>query len=62
MEGLDLPFSNESVHNVFNALFNNTFEFTKWTIIGDSYFKYDDWIKEGYVDQGGGWTIYPPNE
>jgi len=62
MEGLDLPFSHENVHNVFNALFNNNFEFTKWTIIGDTYLKYDDWIKEGYIDQGGGWTIYPPNE
>jgi hypothetical protein len=31
-----------------------------WRTIGDSFFKYEDWIKEGYVEKGGGWTAYPP--
>jgi hypothetical protein len=60
IEGLDVRYSDENLNSVFHALFNNHVDLTIWRRIGNDYFKSEDWIKEGYVDTVGGWTIYPP--
>jgi hypothetical protein len=60
INGLDVRYSDENLNSVFHALFNNHVDLTVWRKIGNDYFKSEDWIKEGYVDTGGGWTIYPP--
>ena len=59
IEGLDVPYSDENLNRIFNALFNNHIDFAVMTM-GNDYYKSEDWIKEGYIDKGGGWTIYPP--
>lgn len=60
IEGLDVRYSDENLNTVFHALFNNQVDLTTWKTIGNDYFKSEDWIKDGYVDEGGGWTMYPP--
>jgi len=60
IDGLDVRYSDENLNTVFHALFNNQIDLTIWRKIGNDYFKSEDWIKEGYIDTGGGWTIYPP--
>lgn len=60
IDGLDVRYSDENLNSVFHALFNNHVDLTVWRKIGSAYFKSEDWIKDGYVDTGGGWTIYPP--
>ena len=60
IDGLDVRYSDENLNTVFHALFNNHIDLTIWRKIGNDYFKSEDWIKEDYVDTGGGWTIYPP--
>ena len=60
IEGLDVPYSDMNLNTVFHALFNNDVDLTIGRIIGNDYFKAEEWIKEGYVDKGGGWTMYPP--
>jgi len=60
IDGLDVRYSDENLNTVFHALFNNHIDLTIWRKIGNDYFKSGDWIKEDYVDTGGGWTIYPP--
>jgi hypothetical protein len=62
IEGLDVRYSDENLSTVFHALFNDHIDLDTWRTIGDNYYKSDDWIKEGYVDEGGGWTMYPPTE
>lgn len=58
--GLDASVSNSSDVDdlIFNALFTG-FDLGG-QILGNIYYKAGDWIKEGYVDDGHGWTIYPP--
>ena len=60
IEGLNVRYSDENLNSVFHALFNNHVDLTIWRKFGNDYFKSEDWIKDGYVDTGGGWTIYPP--
>lgn len=60
IEGLDVCYTDEKLNSVFHALFNNHVDLTVWRKKGNDYFKSQDWIKEGYVHAGGGWTIYPP--
>jgi hypothetical protein len=60
IDGLDVRYSDENLDTIFHALFNNHIDLTIWQKIGNDYFKAEDWIKEGYVDTGGRWTIYPP--
>lgn len=60
IEGLNVSYSDENLHLVFHALFNNHVDLTIGRKIGNDYFKSEDWIKDDYVDSGGGWTIYPP--
>jgi hypothetical protein len=62
IDGLDVHYSDEHLNKVFYALFNDHIELDIWRTIGDNYYKSGDWIKEGYVDEGGGWTSYPPTE
>jgi hypothetical protein len=59
IEGLFVRYSDEYLNSVFHALFNNHVDLAIWRKIGNDYFKSEDWIKEGYTDTGGGWTIYP---
>lgn len=60
IEGLSVRYTDENLNSVFHALFNNHVDLTIWRKIGNDYFKSEDWIKENYVDTGGGWTIYSP--
>ena len=60
IDGLNVHYSDENLNSVFHALFNNLVDLTVWRKIGNDYFKSEDWIKQDYVDTGGGWTIYPP--
>ena len=55
-------YSNEICNTVFHALFNDQIDFTVWQKIGNADFKSEDWIKDGYIDDGVGWTIYPPKQ
>ena len=60
IEGLDVRYSDENLSAVFHALFNNHVDLTCKTI-GNEYYKCENWIKEEYVDEGGNWTVYPPD-
>jgi len=60
IEGLNVRFTNENLCTVFYALFNNQIDMNNLNIIGNDYYKSNDWIKEGYIDDGGGWSSYPP--
>ena len=60
IEGLYVRYSDENLNSVFHALFNNHVDLTVWRKMGNDYFKAEDWVNEGYIDTGGGWTIYPP--
>jgi hypothetical protein len=60
IDGLNVRYSDENLDTVFHALFNDHIDMTNRRKIGNDYFKSEDWIKEGYIDTGGGWTIYPP--
>ncbi len=62
IDGLDVRYSDENLNTIFHALFNNHIDLTICRKIGNDYFKAEDWIKEGYVDTGDGWTIYPPTQ
>ena len=61
VDGLDVHYSSEeNLNTVFHALFNRQVDMTVWRTLGNEYFKSEDWIREGYVDPPGGWTMYPP--
>jgi len=60
IEGLDVRYSDETLNTVFHALFNNHIDLNTLRYVGDKYYKYDDWIKEGYIDDGDNWTVAPP--
>ncbi|MCC7401708.1 MAG: hypothetical protein IT214_09500 [Chitinophagaceae bacterium] len=60
IEGLSVRYTDENLNSIFHALFNNHVDLTIMRKFGNDYFKAEDWIKEGYVDTGGGWAIYPP--
>lgn len=60
IEGLYVRYSDEKLNSVFHALFNNNMDLTVSKKIGDDYFKSEGWIKEGYIETGEEWTIYPP--
>jgi hypothetical protein len=62
IDGLDVDYTDEHLNKVFYALFNNHIELDIWRTIGESYYKSEDWIKEGYVDERDGWTSYPLTE
>jgi hypothetical protein len=62
IDGLDVYYSDENLNTVFHALFNDHIDMTTQNTIGNEYFKSEDWIKEGYVGEGGNWTAYPPIE
>ena len=56
--GLDVRDALEKQDTIFSALFNSQISFNN-RIIGNKFFKAEDWIKQGYVDRGDNWTIYP---
>jgi hypothetical protein len=62
IEGLDVRYSDENLNTVFHALFNNHIGLNTLRTVGDKYYKYDDWLKEGYIDDGESWSAYPPVE
>jgi hypothetical protein len=63
IDGLDVRYSNKKLDSIFHALFNDHVELDTSSIIGTGFYKAEDWIKEGYVEEeGGGWTMYPPME
>jgi hypothetical protein len=57
--GLDVRDAIEKQDTIFSAIFNSQISFNN-RIIGNQFFKSEDWIKEGYIDEGNHWTIYPP--
>lgn len=50
----------EDHSSVFNALFGDFLDRHPSATIGISHYKSDDWIRDGYVDNGVRWTGYPP--
>jgi hypothetical protein len=59
IDAIQVPYNMEMKGcHVFNGLFNDDVDFSA-RIIGDPYFGFDDWIRDGYIDNGG-WTSYPP--
>ncbi len=60
IEGLQVQYSDRIENSVFHALFNESIDPALERIIGNAYFKSEDWVKEGYID-GGGCTSYPPD-
>lgn len=60
--GLDVRYSDGNLNAVFHALFNDHIDTTICRKIGNDYYKSEDWIKAGYVDNGGRWTAYPPTD
>ena len=61
IDGLDVSYTDENRNTVFHALFNDLIDLDTCRTIGNKYYKSDDWVKEGYVNEGGGWTMYIPN-
>jgi hypothetical protein len=62
IEGLFINNWNEQeTSSIFTALFTGNLRFTNVSTIGDEFYKSDQWIKEGYVDDGARWTSYPPD-
>lgn len=61
IDGLDVRYVNDSLNSIFNALFNDHVDLNVRTL-GDESYKSKDWIKEGYIDTGKGWTVYPPEQ
>jgi len=59
LDGLEVKYSNDKLSTIFNAIFNNQIDLTA-NIQGDKYYKSEDWIRTGYVDEGDKWTSYPP--
>ncbi len=57
--GLDVRDGLEKQDTIFSALFNSQVNFNN-RIIGNHFFKSESWIKEGYIDNGNHWTVYPP--
>ena len=61
IDGLEVRYTHENRNAVFHALFNDHIDLTTRNIIGNDFYKSEDWIKEDYVDDGGHWTAYPPS-
>ncbi|GAB2494582.1 hypothetical protein [Algoriphagus taiwanensis] len=61
IEGLSVPYSDKKLNSVFHALFNDHIDLTIPSKIGKDHFKLEDWIKEGYVEGGEDWRIFPPS-
>jgi hypothetical protein len=60
IEGLNTRFFNGNNSSIFCALFHDLIDLKTPRIIGNHSFKSEDWIKEGYIDTGDNWVIYPP--
>lgn len=58
-QGLKLRDTDDLLKAIFHAVFNDQINL-KADTLGDEYYKYDDWIKEGFVDEGGHCVAYPP--
>lgn len=59
--GLHVPHVTNKAASVFDALFLSFHVKFRIPVIGNESFKADDWIKEGYVDDGRRWYAFPPN-
>jgi hypothetical protein len=59
IEGLDVRYNDEHLNRIFHALFNNQVNFNV-QYLGDEFYRHEQWIKEGYIDTGNKWTVYPP--
>ena len=57
--GLDARDALEKYDTIFSALFNSQINFNN-RILGNQFYKSEDWIKQGYVDTRSNWIIYPP--
>ncbi|MFT3681906.1 MAG: hypothetical protein QM791_16655 [Ferruginibacter sp.] len=58
IDGLSVYYGDHP-NRIFYALFNGFLD-TSVRIIGDEFYKASDWIRDGYVDDGHQWVIYPP--
>jgi hypothetical protein len=61
IEGLYVDYADGNLNSVFHGLFNNNIDLNAQTL-GDESYKSKDWIKEGYIDTGDKWTVYPPKQ
>ena len=59
IDGLDAKYSHKKLNSIFHALFNDHIDLNTKLVVGDGYYKCEAWIKEGYVPDEGGWTMYP---
>lgn len=57
--GLNVRYSDNQINSIFNALFNNHIDL-RTQILGDDFYKAEDWIKSDWVDDGGEWEVIPP--
>jgi hypothetical protein len=60
--GLDVKDDLEKQDTIFDAIFGGSHIRFNNRILGNEFYKADEWIREGYVDTGSHWTIYPTQE
>lgn len=60
INGLSVRYADNDRNSIFNALFGDFLDRHSAAAIGISHYKCEDWVKDGYVDNGERWTAYPP--
>lgn len=59
LNGLHTKWFSTDEMTIYNSLFNNWITPCE-RIEGDEFYGADTWVKPGYVDEPGKWTVYPP--
>lgn len=59
IDWLNLLYTDKQPVRVYQAVFNDQLDLSA-SKVGNEYYRYDDWIKEGYQREDGQWVIYPP--
>lgn len=60
IDGLSVPYADGNMQSIFHALFNNLIDITIPRIIGNEYYKSEDWIKETYINTTEEWIAGNP--
>lgn len=58
LKGLNVDDSDGKNNKIFHALFTSLLDFSHYNV-GDGFYKNEDWIRNGYVDDGQQWTASP---